>query len=126
MAIVCMDLTVLPKVIGLTQPNSFWIPTPNRLPDPYVGAMHSSAIPSDDPDADLSLDERDSAEGLPKCVVVDPAFSWGQDAPLRIPWHKTLIYEMHVKGFTARHPKVPKELRGTYAGSDLSGGRRLS
>jgi glycogen operon protein len=68
------------------------------------------------PDADLSIDERDSAEGLPKCVVVDPAFSWGQDAPLRIPWHKTLIYEMHVKGFTARHPKVPKELRGTYAG----------
>ena len=47
------------------------------------------------PDSDLSLDERDSAEGLPKCVVVDPAFSWGQDAPLRIPWHKTLIYEMH-------------------------------
>ena len=68
------------------------------------------------PDADLSLDERDSAEGLPKCVVVDPAFSWGHDAPLRIPWHKTLIYEMHVKGFTARHPKVPEELRGTYAG----------
>jgi glycogen operon protein len=68
------------------------------------------------PDADLSLDERDSAEGLPKCVVVDPAFSWGQDAPLRIPWHKTLIYEMHVRGFTAQHPKVPKELRGTYAG----------
>jgi glycogen operon protein len=68
------------------------------------------------PDADLSIDERDSAEGLPKCVVVDPAFSWGQDALLRIPWHKTVIYEMHVKGFTARHPKVPKELRGTYAG----------
>jgi isoamylase len=68
------------------------------------------------PDADLSIDERDSVDGLPKCVVVDPAFSWGQDASLRIPWHKTLIYEMHVKGFTARHPKVPKELRGTYAG----------
>jgi isoamylase len=68
------------------------------------------------PEADLSKDERDSADGLPKCVVVDPAFSWGQDAPLRIPWHQTLIYEMHVKGFTARHPKVPKEMRGTYAG----------
>jgi isoamylase len=68
------------------------------------------------PDADLSIDGRDSAEGLPKCVVVDPAFSWGHDAPLRIPWHKTLIYEMHVWGFTARHPKVAKELRGTYAG----------
>ena len=68
------------------------------------------------PGADLSIDERDSAEGLPKCVVVDQAFSWGHDAPLRIPWHKTLIYEMHVRGFTARHPKVSKELRGTYAG----------
>ena len=54
--------------------------------------------------------------GTRECVVVDPAFSWGHDAPLRIPWHKTLIYEMHVKGFTARHPKVPEELRGTYAG----------
>ena len=76
------------------------------------------------PDADLSMDERDSADGLPKCVVVDPAFSWGQDAPLRIPWHKTLIYEMHVRGFTARHPKVAKERY--LCRSDSSGGRRLS
>lgn len=68
------------------------------------------------PEADLSKDERDSAEGMPKCVVIDPAFSWGNDVPPRIPWHKTVIYEMHVKGFTARHPQVPEELRGTYAG----------
>jgi glycogen operon protein len=49
-------------------------------------------------------------------VVVDPAFSWGNDVAPRTPWHKTLIYELHVKGFTARHPGVPERLRGTYAG----------
>src|SRR6478752_8865850 len=52
---------------------------------------------------------------MPKCVVVDPAFSWGNDVPPAIPWHQTIIYELHVKGFTMRHPAVPPELRGTYA-----------
>ncbi|HYE14550.1 MAG TPA: glycogen debranching protein GlgX [Pyrinomonadaceae bacterium] len=65
---------------------------------------------------DLSFDERDSARNVPKCVVVDPAFSWGGDAPPRTPWHKTIIYELHVKGFTKLHPEVPEQLRGTYAG----------
>ena len=93
------------------------------LLDPYAKAIAGIVQWSDalfgytigHPDADLSRDERDSAAGVPKCVVVDPAFSWGQDTPPRTPWHKTLIYEMHVKGFTARHPQVPKEIRGTYA-----------
>jgi glycogen operon protein len=67
-------------------------------------------------EADLTPDERDSAPFVPKSVVVDSAFSWGDDRPLRTPWHQTIIYEMHVKGFTARHPDVPRELRGTYAG----------
>jgi isoamylase len=67
-------------------------------------------------DADLEPDERDSAAHLPKCVVVNPAFVWGDDTQLRIPWEKTVIYEVHVKGFTQRHPKVRPELRGTYAG----------
>jgi isoamylase len=65
---------------------------------------------------DLEADSRDSAPYLPKSVVVDPAFSWGGDRPPRTPWHKTVIYEVHVKGITARHPDVPRELRGTYAG----------
>src|SRR5712692_1869947 len=65
---------------------------------------------------DLSCDERDSAGGLPKCVVVDPAFNWGNDAYPRTPWHKTLIYELHVKGFTSRHLDVPQQMQGTYAG----------
>jgi len=65
---------------------------------------------------DLSFDRRDSAPGMPKSVVVDAAFTWGPEQPPRIPWHKSVIYELHVKGFTIRHPAVPAPLRGTYAG----------
>jgi len=94
------------------------------LLDPYAKAIAGTIRWSDalfgytigHPDADLSWDERDSAASLPKCIVIDPAFSWGDDTPPRTPWHQTLIYELHVKGFTARHPDVPPELRGTYAG----------
>jgi isoamylase len=68
------------------------------------------------PDADLSRDDRDSAPFVPKSVVVDPYFDWRNDALLRIPWHETIIYELHVKGFTRLHPEIPEDLRGTYAG----------
>ena len=51
-----------------------------------------------------------------RCQVVDPAFTWGDDKPLRTPWRDTVIYELHVKGFTRLHPDVPPQLRGTYAG----------
>jgi isoamylase len=64
---------------------------------------------------DLSFDRRDSAPGMLKGVVVDPAFTWGADRPPRTPWHSTVIYEAHVKGFTIRHPNIPPPLRGTYA-----------
>ena len=66
--------------------------------------------------ADLSFDRRDSAAGTPKCRVIDPAFTWGGDRPPRIPWHDTVIYEAHVRGLSMRHPQVPPQLRGTYAG----------
>nr|MBA2252232.1 glycogen debranching protein GlgX [Nitrospirales bacterium] len=66
--------------------------------------------------ADLSKDDRDNAGNLPKCVVIDQAFTWGGDQLLRTPWDQTVIYEVHVKGFTARHPDVPQSQRGTYAG----------
>jgi isoamylase len=66
--------------------------------------------------ADLSFDRRDSAPGIPRCRVVDPAFTWGDDRRPGVPWHKTLIYEMHVRGYTMNHPAVPPQLRGTYAG----------
>jgi isoamylase len=65
---------------------------------------------------DLSFDRRDSAAGMPKCRVIDPAFTWGEDRRPHIPWHDTVIYELHVKGYTIRHPGVPPRLRGTYAG----------
>jgi len=60
-------------------------------------------------------DHRDSATFVPKSVVVNHAFVWGDDAQLRTPLDRTLIYEVHVKGFTQLHPEVPPELRGTYA-----------
>jgi len=69
-----------------------------------------------DPAADLSKDDRDNAGSVPKCVVIDQAFTWGGDKLLRTPWDQTVIYEVHVKGFTARHPDVPDSHRGTYAG----------
>jgi glycogen operon protein len=65
---------------------------------------------------DTTFDDRDSAAHAPLAAVVDTAFTWGDDRPLRTPWHETLIYELHVKGFTALHPRVPEPLRGTYLG----------
>jgi len=65
---------------------------------------------------DLSFDRRDSAPGMPKCRVIDSAFTWGDDRSPLVPWHDTVIYELHVRGFTLHHPEVPPQLRGTYAG----------
>ncbi len=65
--------------------------------------------------ADLSFDRRNSAPAMPKCQVIDPAFTWGEDRPPRTPWHDTVIYEAHVRGLTLQHPDVPPRYRGTYA-----------
>jgi isoamylase len=67
-------------------------------------------------DIGLSRDDRDDAWGKPKCVVIDPSFDWEGDRPPRRAWNDSIIYEVHVKGFTERHPRVPVEQRGTYAG----------
>jgi len=67
-------------------------------------------------DKDLTLDERDSAAFAPLAAVVDTSFTWGDDRPPLTPWHRTFIYEVHVKGFTKRMPGVPERLQGTYAG----------
>jgi isoamylase len=69
-----------------------------------------------DPKGDLTFDERDSAAFAPLAAVIDPAFTWGDDRSPRTPWHKTLIYEVHPKGFTMKHPEVHEKVRGTYAG----------
>ena len=79
----------------------------------WSGAMFGYQI--GDPRADLSLDTRDNAGNIPKCVVVDQAFTWDGDRLLKTPWDKTVIYEVHVKGLTARHPDVPDHMRGTYS-----------
>ncbi|WP_346830586.1 glycogen debranching protein GlgX [Pseudomonas abietaniphila] len=68
------------------------------------------------PDDDLSFDERDSAPFVPKCKVIDPAYTWGRDQRVNVPWEKTIFYETHTRGFTMRHPSVPEELKGTFSG----------
>jgi isoamylase len=98
---------------------------PNKLLiEPYAKRLEGPLLWSDahfgyrlgHPKADLSFDKRDSAAGTPKSRVIDPAFTWGDDRPPRVPWHDTVIYEAHVRGLTMRHPEVPERLRGTYAG----------
>lgn len=94
------------------------------LLDPYARA-HSGELKWDpacfgyklETQDDLTFDERDSAPFVPKCAVVDPNFDWnGQERQESVPWDQTILYETHVKGFTMRHPKVPDNLKGTYAG----------
>ena len=113
------------RVHGLYEPEAGLRFNPAKvLIDPYAKAIAGNIDWSDalfgyrigDPKADLSLDDRENAGPIPKCVVVDQAFTWGGDQLLRTPWDRTVIYEVHVHGFTARHPDVPKNLRGTYAG----------
>ena len=69
-----------------------------------------------DVDGDLSFDDRDSAPFAPLGLIIDSAFTWGKDERPDIPWERTVIYEVHVKGFTKLMPDVPEKLRGTYAG----------
>ena len=68
------------------------------------------------PNEAASFDTRDSAQFMPKCRVIDPAFTWGRDTPPMVPWERTIIYEAHVRGFTKLHAGIPEPLRGTFAG----------
>ena len=65
---------------------------------------------------DRTFDRRDSAANMPKCVVIDPAFTWLRDRRPNVPWERTIFYETHVRGFTKSHPGVPADLRGTFSG----------
>jgi isoamylase len=98
------------------------------LIDPYAKAIAGAVdwdaanalpyVPSTDDDADLHIDETDSAPAIPKSVVIDPSFDWQDDDIVRprTPWNETVIYEIHVKGFTQLRPGVREDLRGTYGG----------
>ncbi len=66
------------------------------------------------PEEGLSFSKEDSTSAVPKSIVIDPAFDWEGEQRLNIPWHKTMIYELHVKGFTKLHPDIPEAIRGTY------------
>ncbi|TLD70054.1 glycogen debranching protein GlgX [Phragmitibacter flavus] len=70
----------------------------------------------DDPGADLTFDEQDSAAVAPLGMVMDSSFDWGDDTPPLTPWHRTVIYETHVKGLTKKLPGIPESIQGTYAG----------
>ncbi len=65
---------------------------------------------------DLTFDDRDSAPFMPRCRVIDPAFTWGEDRPPRTAWERTVVYELHVRGYTKSHPAVPEPLQGTFRG----------
>jgi isoamylase len=95
----------------------------NLLIDPYARAVdrHESweeglfAYPLGQPDEDLKMAEAD-ARGAPLGVVIDPSFDWGDDRSPATPFHRSVIYEVHVRGATIRHPKVPPAIRGKFAG----------
>ncbi|NJN07943.1 MAG: glycogen debranching protein GlgX [Richelia sp. RM2_1_2] len=98
---------------------------PNKLLiDPYAYAIDGDigfgeeifGYRWDDPKDDLGFSELNDAHLIPKSVVVDKSFDWEGDQLLQIPWHETIIYETHVKGFTKMHQEIPAKLRGTYAG----------
>jgi isoamylase len=92
------------------------------LVDPYARALFGEADFKQPifgyrvGESDDAFDDRDSAPGAPKSVVLDGHFDWEDDRPPATPWHRSVIYEVHVRGFTMRHPGVPDELRGTYSG----------
>jgi isoamylase len=85
-------------------------------PIEYARANTFPYVPDGGADADLTIDDSDSSPAIPKSVVVDPTFDWEGDVWPRTPWTDTVIYELHVKGFTKLNPHVREDLRGTYAG----------
>jgi len=113
------------RVYGPYDPKNGHRFNPNKIIlDPYAKAIGRDLKWDDSlfgyrvghPDKDLSFDERDNAAFCPLGAAIDTAFTWGDDRPPRIPWHKTMIYEAHVQGLTSLHPGVPQKYQGTYAG----------
>jgi isoamylase len=111
------------RVHGPWEPEHGHRCNPNKLLlDPYSKAVdgevewNEAVFPYPFKESDTSRNDADSAAFMPKSVVINPFFDWAEDKRPHTPWHKTIIYETHVKGFTMRHPGIPENLRGTYAG----------
>lgn len=112
------------RIHGPLKPDEGCRFNPNKLLiDPYAKAI-SGVIEWHDAlfgyemnadKGDLSYSEQDSAPFIPKSVVIDPSFDWEGEQPLDIPYHESIIYEAHVKGFTKLHPDIPENIRGTYS-----------
>jgi glycogen operon protein len=91
------------------------------LLDPYakaictIGEWDDSLFGYEIGKDDLSIDGRDNAAVAPKSIVIDHHFDWKNDRPPKIAYHNTIIYEMHVEGFTKKFPGIPQEIKGTYA-----------
>jgi glycogen operon protein len=113
------------RVHGPYEPENGHRFNPNKLLiDPYARELSGQLVwdPScfgyrvGAPEEDLSFDERDSAPFVPKAVVVDAGFDWLKSTTPRVPWDRTIFYEMHVRGYTKLHPAVTERHRGTFAG----------
>ncbi|MFL6712872.1 MAG: glycogen debranching protein GlgX [Sulfurifustis sp.] len=113
------------RVHGPYEPEAGHRFNPNKLLiDPYAKQLVGKLVWAPEifgykvgaPEKDLSFDERDSAPFVPKGRVIDPAFTWGSERRPMVPWEQTIVYELHVKGFTKMNKRVPPELRGTFSG----------
>ena len=110
------------RVHGEWNPGAGRRSNPNKLLlDPYAKAVEGSvdwtpAVFGHDLTDPAKASPLDSADVVPRSVVIDDTFNWGNDSSPRTPWHETVIYETHVRGLTQTHPDVPEHLRGTYAG----------
>ena len=112
------------RVHGPYEPENGHRFNPHKLLiDPYAKAIsgvvnwHHSLFGYDfnAENADLSFSDGNDAAYIPKAVVIDPAYDWEGDKLPRTSYHNSIIYELHVRGFTMRHPDIPEEIRGTYA-----------
>src|SRR5690606_6308302 len=111
------------RVHGPWKPEEGHRCNPNKLLlDPYAKAIYGemkwddAMFPYEIGGDENVMSTTDSAPFMPKCVVHNPWFDWNGDRHISLPWHETIIYELHVKGFSMRNPLVPEHLRGTYAG----------
>jgi isoamylase len=119
------DLLYGYRVYGPYDPQNGHRFNPNKLViDPYAKSFHGRLRWSDvvfayrvgSPREDLAMDRRDNARFIPKCRVIEPAFTWGAERRPQIPWEETIILELNVRGITKRHPGVDPQYRGTFAG----------